>query len=92
MASSAETEDRRDWKSEHARVLEVLRETKRENHSYRLCAAHTEMKNAALESECKRLNYEVKTLRRQLDKMDAANALLTQKLEGLNHDAKQQKT
>jgi len=90
--SSAETEDRRDLKSELARVLEVLRETQKENNTYRLCAAHTEMKNAALESECKRLTNEVKTLKRKLENMEAANALLTLKLESQHGDAKQEKT
>jgi len=92
MASSAETEDRRDLKSELARVLEVLRETQRENNSYRLYAAHTEMKNEALESQCERLTSEVKTLKIKLDKIEAANALLSLKIESPDRDAKQPKT
>ena len=92
MASSAETEDRRDLKSELERVIELLRKTQTENNSYRLYAAHTEMKNEALESQCERLTDEVKTLKLKLAKMEAANALLSLKIESPDRDAKQRKT
>ena len=86
-SSSAEPEERRDFKSELERVLELLTQTQRENYSYRMCAAHTEMKNAALESQCNRLTDEVKTLRRTVEKLEAANALLSLKIESPDRDA-----
>ena len=85
MASSAETGDWEDLKSE----LEIVRT---ENNTYRLAAAHMVMKNEELELECERLTDKVKTLKRELDKMETANALLTLKLEGPDRDAKQAKT
>tara|TARA_B100001769_G_C21515513_1_gene296742 strand:- start:173 stop:454 length:282 start_codon:yes stop_codon:yes gene_type:complete len=91
-SSSAETEDRRDLKSELERVLELLTQTQRENYSYRMCAAHTEMKNAALESQCNRLTDEVKTLRRTVEKLEAANALLSLKIESPDRGDAQPKT